>query len=343
MKTGIGAVLGAVVLLSCGEVVVRDPESRGRTSGNEQASEHDEVGVTEAPTEGPVRDDDAGWKPDESDFVDPSGDAGVIVVGETEPAAPFRVATFNLQVFGPKKSSSHEVLSVVAGVVRRYPLVAVQEVKDASMQSADVLLAAINEQEGPTYAMVESPRSGLAPDDRTSQEQYVYYFDTERVVSLDDGILYADDADLFQREPHVARFAVGGWDFALVNVHTAPSRAVSEIGALDLVAKWASAHYDGELDVIVLGDFNAGCSYASPDELDMLDIRGPGYVWLVPDDADTNVASARCAYDRIVVTDVAADAATGAWGVEPWEGETKGVSDHWPVWAEFVSRHDGGQ
>ncbi len=140
----------------------------------------------------------------------------MIVVGETEPAAPFRVATFNLQVFGPKKSSSPEVLSVVAGVVRRYPLVAVQEVKDASMQSADVLLAAINEQEGPTYAMLESPRTGLAPDDRTSQEQYVYYFDTERVVSLDDGILYADDADLFQREPHVARFAVGGWDFALV-------------------------------------------------------------------------------------------------------------------------------
>jgi hypothetical protein len=43
--------------------------------------------------------------------------------------------------------------------------------------------------------------------------------------------------------------------------------------------------------------------------------RGDGFQWIVPDDADTNVARSSCACDRIVATEEAAAAFTGEWGV----------------------------
>jgi len=66
----------------------------------------------------------------------------------------------------------------------------------------------------------------------------------------------------------------------------------------------------------------------------MLSIRGSDYLWVVPDDADTNVATTQCAYDRIVVTAPSATNYAGSGGIEQTFTNTM-VSDHWPVWAEF--------
>jgi endonuclease/exonuclease/phosphatase family metal-dependent hydrolase len=109
---------------------------------------------------------------------------------------------------------------------------------------------------------------------------------------------------------------------------------VAEIGALEHVFGWARQRYRGEDDFIALGDFNAGCDYASPDALDALAISRPGHKWIVPHDADTNLAASRCAYDRIVITEAAVADWTGRWGVDR-AFEEKKVSDHWPVWASF--------
>ena len=52
-------------------------------------------------------------------------------------------------------------------------------------------------------------------------------------------------------------------------------------------------------DVVILGDFNADCSYVDA-QLDALPIRtDPTYQWLIDDAADTTVISTTdCAYDR---------------------------------------------
>ena len=95
------------------------------------------------------------------------------------------------------------------------------------------------------------------------------------------------------------------------------------------------------VDYIVLGDFNAGCGYASAEELGQFDISGPDYVWIVPHTANTNVDGSRCAYDRIVMDRDGKEDYAGVWGVD--RGFTdKRVSDHWPVWAEFHVDKDGG-
>jgi hypothetical protein len=70
-----------------------------------------------------------------------------------------------------------------------------------------------------------------------------------------------------------------------------------------------------------------------------LKLRGPDYIWLVPDDADTNLAQAACAYDRFVMTRGAATDYAGKWEVYRVFSDKK-VSDHWPVWAEFFANHD---
>ena len=100
--------------------------------------------------------------------------------------------------------------------------------------------------------------------------------------------------------------------------------------------EWARGQYTGEDDFITLGDFNAGCDYASEQDLDDLELSGPGFLWVVPHTADTNVSTTRaCAYDRIVITGTTLDEYLHRWGVD--EAFTdNGVSDHWPVWAEFA-------
>ncbi len=248
-----------------------------------------------------------------------------------------RVATFNLQVFGPSKASDAALVDEIASIIARYDLVAVQELKDASEQAPYVLLDALHKRGAP-HEMVLSERSGREPDDVYSREQYAYFYDATKLAVVGTPALYDDSVyDRFQREPHLARFeAIGGsLDVVLVNIHTRPESAVEEIDALSDVASFAWDAY-GTASVVVLGDFNAGCSYADPSELDPLDLRDPEYLWVVPDDADTNVAASACAYDRVVLWGHAAEAFEGSWGVDVGF-EQPGVSDHWPVWVDLVS------
>ena len=91
----------------------------------------------------------------------------------------------------------------------------------------------------------------------------------------------------------------------------------------------------------MLGDFNAGCDYASEAELGELTFAGPRYSWIVPHSADTNVAASQCAYDRIVTGPETKEDYAGRWGVERAFTDNE-VSDHWPVWAEFHVGNDTG-
>ncbi len=51
-------------------------------------------------------------------------------------------------------------------------------------------------------------------------------------------------------------------------------------------------------NILLMGDFNADCSYVGKTKLKALKLKKSGYHWLIPDDADTTVSSTDCAYDR---------------------------------------------
>ncbi|RLB52211.1 MAG: hypothetical protein DRJ42_15465 [Deltaproteobacteria bacterium] len=249
-----------------------------------------------------------------------------------------RLATFNIQVLGPAKSSRPEILEALAEIIRTYDVVAVQEIKDISGEAPVRLLSAVNASPNdPVFAMALSPRTGLQPDDRRSQEQYAYFYRTDRLRTLDEGTLYDDSThDHFQREPYLSRFEFVGSDvsFVLVNVHTRPRSALAEIAAMEQVFTWAKAFYEDEEVFIALGDFNAGCGYASEEDLDALPIHGEAYDWVVPHSADTNLAASACPYDRIVIAAPEGNDLVQDWGVHRAFEDTA-ISDHWPVWVDL--------
>ena len=257
-------------------------------------------------------------------------------------AAPtIKIATFNIQTFGKTKAGKPELMEELASIIREYDIVAIQEIKNKEGSVPTKFLTEINK-DGSAYTLVVSERSGLQPDDETSQEQYAYYLNTETLHIIDDAGLYDDSgSDQFNREPYLARFGVndGNFTFALITVHTKPELAIAETKALDDVFTWAQNQYPDEDDFIALGDFNAACDYARPSDF----IGSPivdDYIWIIPDDADTNVSPTEaCAYDRIVITNDATEDYAGSFGVDT-SLSSNAVSDHYPVWAEFHQDQD---
>lgn len=256
-----------------------------------------------------------------------------------ESAAPvLRIATFNIQNFGRQKLAKEEIVAQLVRIVRKYDVVAVQEISDVTNQVGPSFLAKINAAGGTPYGMVLSERSGREPANRTSAEQYAFYFNTATVEKQGDGQLYPDGAsDEFEREPFVAGFRAraGGTRFVLITVHTAPEKSRREIPALGQALAWARARYEGQDGFVILGDFNASGSYASASDLARWRANELNYRRIVGDDSDSNVSTASArAYDRIVATDGMAARYGGKHEVDRAFTDAA-VSDHWPVWAEF--------
>jgi endonuclease/exonuclease/phosphatase family metal-dependent hydrolase len=250
----------------------------------------------------------------------------------------FRICTFNIQNFGKTKLNDSLRVHQLAEIIRKYDIIAIQEISDVSGAVPGAFKEIINRKGKKHFEVACSERTGEQPDDRTSREQYAFYYDTVMFALMGTPMLYNDSLhDFFAREPYTARFRSkkGDFTFVLATIHTAPEKAVSEIGSLHEVVKWVKEKYTDETEIIVLGDFNASCTYANPGELDQLSIRGKDYFWVVPDTAKTNLsAKSDCAYDRFVLTLPAKKYYSGRWGVDK-SFTSKTISDHWPVWAEF--------
>ena len=100
-------------------------------------------------------------------------------------------------------------------------------------------------------------------------------------------------------------------DVALIGIHTDPDEAVDEIAALTRVHAAVKRKWRID-DIIIMGDLNADCSYASSSELDDLDIRSDSskYTWLIDDNVDTTTSKTDCAYDRCVSDRIIGEART---------------------------------
>ena len=253
-----------------------------------------------------------------------------------------RIATFNIKVFGKTKMGKPDVVTQLVDTVLQYDLVAIQEIKDIDETVPYNFLAELNNASGNFWNMSLSVRSGTQADDQSSQEQYAYYYNHSVFREIGEGELYNDSAnDYFQREPYRAQFELlnasgnsSGFDFTLFTIHTKPASALAEIDALHEVIQSYQENDSTETDVILLGDLNADCSYASAQELWQSPLRQPQYNWLVNDIADTTVSSTDCAYDRIITLDDLNGRLVGSWGIDTSITNTS-VSDHYPVWFDL--------
>ena len=258
-------------------------------------------------------------------------------IAETKTA---KIAAFNIQIFGKTKSDKTDVMTALTKIVREFDIVLIQEIRDVSEETIPNFIEKINQIEGATYSFIQSPRLGRT----TSKEAYAYLYNTETVQFIQGSdYVYNDTNDVFEREPYIASFKIGNFDFVLAGIHTKPEDAYNEIGNLTSVVSAIQTAKPNEKDIIVMGDFNADGSYFDEDDPSNL-FKASLYNWIITNDIDTMVKT-DYTYDRIVVLDTTLnheyDAGTAqafyfdqAYGLNN-QTFVEEISDHYPVFAQY--------
>lgn len=246
------------------------------------------------------------------------------------------VASFNIQIFGQSKISKPEIMDIISKIIKRYDVVAIQEVRSKEQNVIPTLLSYVNDA-NTNYDYIISQRLGRTG----SKEQYAFVYNTKTVDLISESsYVVADPNDVFEREPFVVFFRSGNFDFKIVNNHIKPEDVSAELSQLAVVID-NIYNSSSERDIIVLGDMNADGSYFDEDNLVVI---FPLWIQLIGNDEDTTVAISDNTYDRMMTRDTTANVEyTGKSGVFRWNAEygvtdfsfIKKVSDHYPVYAEF--------
>ncbi|XP_037545335.1 deoxyribonuclease-1 [Nematolebias whitei] len=256
------------------------------------------------------------------------------------------LGAFNIKSFGDQKSSNTTLMDIISTIVHRYDIILIQEVRDNDLSATKKLMDHINKGSSQFSYVVSEPLGR-----RTYKERYLFVYRKER-VSVVKSYTYDDGCepcgtDTFNREPFVVMFSSkysAVRNFTLIPQHTSPDYAVWEMDALhDVVAdvrnRWNTN------DVVLLGDFNAGCTYVMGSEWEQIRLfTDKSFHWLIPDDADSTVSHTSCPYDRIVVTtDMMKGVVQGSAEVYDFMADLNlslslalAVSDHFPVEVKLV-------
>jgi endonuclease/exonuclease/phosphatase family metal-dependent hydrolase len=263
-----------------------------------------------------------------------------------EGAATIRIGSYNVAVLGETKSARQGTMSVMARIASGFDALALEEVGSNGGTASDSTCAKVLDE---FVARVDA-----AAGDRlfayVRGGQYAILYRKDKLEVGYSGI-YAGSRP-FTYPPLVARLRVLGrsLDFALIVVHTRPSLAAVEVPALAGLMDEIAAEL-GEPKVACVGDFNAdGSYYAEGPGPGLAGFPASRFATVVPNDADTTVAEASLAYDRIELSSSLASGYAGRWGVlKPGlvydlsacegpgteTGTERALSDHYPVWAEL--------
>jgi endonuclease/exonuclease/phosphatase family metal-dependent hydrolase len=259
-----------------------------------------------------------------------------------QPGETITIASFNIQVFGQDKLTKPRVMEILAQIVRKFDLVAIQEIRSTAQDVMPRFVELINSS-GRNYDFIIGERIGNS----VSKEQYAYVFDRQ-TIEVDRRYVYTvqDPDNLLHREPLVAWFRTRGpepgeaFTFTLVNVHTDPDIVEIEMSVMDDIFRVVRDDGRNEDDVIILGDFNA-------DDRHFGELANvPGITWALSG-VKTNTRQTK-QYDNLVFHSRATSEFVGRAGVVDFMrefdltlDEALQVSDHLPVWAEF-SIYEGG-
>ena len=188
--------------------------------------------------------------------------------------------TWNVRILSDNSRDDSE-LAEIARIIDRSDFIALQEVRDSRV--LDRLMELL-----PGWDYVLS-----LPVGRGVKEFYAFLYRTGVFELLGSPYTLGDGDDLFIREPFVAHFRTGTFDFTVITIHSvygdskAPRRA--EAALLDDVIDYVERENGAEEDVILTGDFNLPCD----DEAWEMDFEP-----LVSPDMKTTISDAS-SYDNI--------------------------------------------
>lgn len=232
-------------------------------------------------------------------------------------------------------------MDVLTDITQEFDIVFIQEIRDRKEETIPYYIQEINDDIG--YQKYDFIRcNGLGRS--KSKEAYAYLYNTDSIqLTRDSECVYNDVCDFFEREPYIASFISGNFDFTLVGIHVKPDDAASEICYLSDVVNSTLAGNPDERDIIVMGDFNADGSYF--DENDNTNpFKASWFYWVITNDMDT-MTKTDWTYDRMVMMDSTfnyeyiENSAEVFYFDKEYEIDNKEfvweVSDHYPIYASF--------
>lgn len=275
------------------------------------------------------------------------------------------VGTWNLRRFGgiyrgwdenpgsPKRNLRG--LAIIAEIVRRFDIVAIQEV----LRDTAALRTLLGEFLGPDWGVILSDVTAGA---KGNSERFAFIYDRRRVTpsGLAGEIVLpptsgGDPVAQFDRTPYIVGFRAGHEQFALLTAHIrygdAPAERIPEIRNLALHtarelrdrARSAGAE---EANLIVLGDFNIDRRQGNP----LFDAFVETGLWVPEAIQNVSTSYGRTAkhYDQIawfrddfhLRTHGRAGCIDFVDAIFPElsrRGMTDRVSDHLPLWVEFIT------
>jgi endonuclease/exonuclease/phosphatase family metal-dependent hydrolase len=253
-------------------------------------------------------------------------------------AESIRIMSFNIQIFGVSKMARPEVVGILVDIVSHADIIAVQEVRSITIDPVEQFMALLPE----TYKYVIGPRQGRS----SSKEQYWVIYDAAKITVLEEDS-WPDQDDTFERSPYAVYFKTNGaFDFILLNNHIQPRAAENEIRALPKVVTYYADLWK-DPDVLIVGDFNADGQYFDGSLL--YSIFPEIEYKIIFTNEDTTLASSHNTYDRFIITNSAIEDFTGNFGVirfdeaynfDEYSISPRRVSDHYPIWAEFLTNTD---
>ncbi len=249
---------------------------------------------------------------------------------------PITIASWNLKNIGQSKLNDPARIDVIVDVLRKYDMIAIQEVKDISLQLPQELLNKLNA-DGSNYNIVASDRVG-----RNVQEQYLFVYDDDIIDAIPNTTGYGiEPNDEFEREPFYAMFRVDNFDFYLMTIHTKPTAVTTEIPALREAYLQLQLNTPDEDDIILLGDFNGKAPGVTSSSYITMDAMAQISDIVFTINEETNTRGGK-AYDNIIFQGNYTSEYSDAAGVNTFwlpygltEDEGFSISDHKLVWAEF--------
>ena len=116
------------------------------------------------------------------------------------------VASWNIRILSDGSRDDTE-LQQIAMIMKRYDLIAIQEARDTR-----VLDRLKNILDGYDYV-------ASSPVGRGVKEIYAFFYKTSKFAVLGQPCLFNDGNDYFIREPYIASFRSGNFDFTLITIH----------------------------------------------------------------------------------------------------------------------------
>ncbi len=250
------------------------------------------------------------------------------------------IASWNLKNIGQSKLNDPARIDVIVDVLKNYDIIAIQEVKDISLQLPQQLVNKMNA-DGGNYNVVASERVG-----RNVFEQYIFVYDDDKIDAISGTAGYGiEPNDEFEREPYYTMFRAGNFDFYLFTIHTKPSAVATEIPALRAAYIDLQNNTPDENDIILLGDFNGKApgvtagSYITIDAIAQI----PDIIFTINEETNTRGGKA---YDNIIFQDNYTTEYSDSAGVNTFwlpygldEDQGFAISDHKLVWAVFDIPH----